>query len=105
MTNLLLNALDAVAAEKGRVELASRVSKDGRGVVISVADNGPGVPQEDMDSIFDPFFSTKDVGQGTGLGLAVVYGLVHEMGGAIEVMNRGGAVFTIRFPVLDQSGA
>ena len=103
LTNLLLNALDAVEPDLGRVELKSRLAADGREVLISVSDNGTGIPPENMDLIFDPFFSTKEVGRGSGLGLAVVYGLIHEMGGAIEVKNRGGAVFTMRFQVLDLS--
>ena len=103
LTNLLLNALDAVEPEKGRVQLSGRLSKDKAQVVISVADNGPGVPPEDMALIFDPFFSTKDVGKGSGLGLAVVYGLIHDLGGTIEVQNNGGAVFIVRFPVLENS--
>ena len=105
LTNLLLNALDAVEPEKGLVKLSGRLSQDHRRVVISVADDGPGVPPENLDLIFDPFFSTKDVGKGSGLGLAVAYGLIHDMGGSIEVQNSGGAVFIVRFPVLDEMGA
>jgi signal transduction histidine kinase len=66
--------------------------------VLSVCDNGPGVPPDVLESIFDPFFSTKDVGKGTGLGLAVVYGIIKDMGGSIDVSAGAGARFVVRFP-------
>lgn len=73
----------------------------GRYVRLSVLDNGPGVPAEIMDRIFDPFFTTKKLGEGTGLGLAVVHGIVTSHGGAIVVENgpAGGAGFYAYFPV------
>ena len=69
---------------------------------LTVADNGPGVAPEHLDRVFDPFFTTKDVGKGTGLGLAVVYSLVRDLDGAVEVENdevNGGAVFRVRLPL------
>ncbi|BDQ35490.1 c-type heme family protein [Pseudodesulfovibrio portus] len=105
IANLLKNALDAVVSETGRIEVGAELDAKAGMVVLRVADNGPGVPEEHLKSLFDPFFSTKEVGEGTGLGLAVVYGLVQEMGGAIRVGNHGGAVFEIRLPVDEtQSG-
>jgi signal transduction histidine kinase len=65
-------------------------------VILTIADNGPGIPEGNLPRVFDPFFSTKAVGRGTGLGLAVVYGLVRDLGGTIDVESRDGAVFTIR---------
>jgi two-component system NtrC family sensor kinase len=100
LTNLLLNSLDAVEEDKGRVLIKSGLDRTRGEAIIVVADNGPGIAEEALGSIFDPFFSTKDVGQGTGLGLAVVYGLIHDMQGGIEVVNQGGAVFTLRFPLM-----
>lgn len=99
LTNLLNNALDAVAPDEGRITV--EVARDGRGggVAIRIADNGHGVSGENAKKLFDPFFTTKEIGKGTGLGLAVVYGLVQEMGGSIDVHNDGGAVFTVRLPV------
>lgn len=69
-------------------------------VRISVLDNGPGIPQEILDRVFDPFFSTKETGQGTGLGLAVSARLIEAMGGMIGVdsMEEGGACFSIVLP-------
>jgi signal transduction histidine kinase len=69
-------------------------------VRISVLDNGPGIPQEILDRVFDPFFSTKETGQGTGLGLAVSARLIEAMGGTITVNSaeEGGACFSIVLP-------
>jgi C4-dicarboxylate-specific signal transduction histidine kinase len=75
------------------------VKEESGEVVLSIADNGPGIPTEYLSRVFDPFFTTKEVGKGTGLGLAVVYGLVRDLGGRMEVENRQGAIFTIFFRV------
>jgi C4-dicarboxylate-specific signal transduction histidine kinase len=71
-----------------------------RVVVLTVEDNGPGIPAEHLEEIFDPFFTTKEPGKGTGLGLALSAQLVEGMGGEITAANRteGGAVFSIRLP-------
>ena len=71
-------------------------------VRLTVADDGPGIPGDVLPRIFEPFFTTKAVGQGTGLGLAVVHGLVGQVGGAIEINGEGGARFDIMIPILDQ---
>ena len=72
------------------------------GVLLFVADSGPGVPPGDRDKIFDPFYTTKEPGQGTGLGLAIVARTVDEMGGLIWVTQarEGGAAFKLFFPVV-----
>jgi signal transduction histidine kinase len=108
LSNIVLNALDAVAdsppppnGEDRNVRIALRPAEGGM-LEIAVADNGPGIAPEHLDRVFDPFFTTKGVGKGTGLGLAVVYGLVHELGGRISASNdpeKGGAVFTVLLPV------
>ncbi len=69
-------------------------------VVITVWDNGPGLPEGDEEKIFDPFYTTKAPGEGTGLGLSICAQLVESMGGRIEARNspEGGAVFTVRLP-------
>ena len=101
LINLLNNALFAVSehhgSSGGRVRVAAG-SDDGAGVVISVSDNGPGIPAADLEKIFTPFYTTKPVGQGTGLGLSICYGIVEEMGGVLEVSSEPGqgATFKIR---------
>ncbi|MCY1543289.1 Sensor protein ZraS [compost metagenome] len=64
-----------------------------------MADSGGGIAVEHLGSVFEPFFTTKPVGQGLGLGLAVSYGIVRELGGSLEVVNGPtGAVFTLKLP-------
>jgi len=97
LVNLIVNAADALGKTGGTITIRS--AKAAGGVVLEVADNGCGINSENLNKIFDPFFSTKGH-EGTGLGLAVVWGIVNEHGGAIEVAsNTGrGTVFTIRLP-------
>jgi len=73
----------------------------GLGVLISVKDNGPGIPQKVLDKIFQPFFTTKPTGQGTGLGLSLSYDIVKAHGGELKVETKEGegAEFTIVLPV------
>lgn len=107
LTNLLNNALDALEGLDGQGRVTIRTAYDPqRGeIMLQVADNGPGIPPEQLGRIFDPFFTTKEVGKGTGLGLAVVYGLVQEAGGRIEVTSHDGAVFSMHFPVAGNGDA
>jgi len=74
-----------------------------RGVLISVADNGPGIPQKVLDKIFQPFFTTKPTGQGTGLGLSLAYDIVKAHGGELKVETREneGSIFTIMLPAIN----
>jgi signal transduction histidine kinase len=87
-----------VAPETGRISLTAAATADRQHVTLTVADNGPGIPPADRPHIFDPFFTTKDAGRGSGLGLAVAYGLMRDMGGAIDVRSDNGAVFTLTLP-------
>lgn len=98
VSNLVINALHAVAERSGEIKV--RVKSAQEGVVIVVEDNGPGVAAQDAPHIFDPFYTTKAVGAGTGLGLAVVYGLVHDVGGEVGVQrsDMGGARFYVVLP-------
>ncbi|MFW6331381.1 MAG: DUF1206 domain-containing protein, partial [Gemmatimonadota bacterium] len=89
LSNLLLNALDAAPADTGRIILSAVAETDGA-LRISVEDNGPGIPHEHMDRIFDPFFTTKEVGKGTGLGLAVIYGLLAVEAARMALSGAGG---------------
>ena len=99
--NLLINAEHAIKSrgESGRIELATTATDDN--VVVTVRDTGTGIAADVLPRIFDPYFTTKEVGQGTGLGLAITYGIVQEHGGTIAVENApgGGALFRITFPV------
>jgi PAS domain S-box-containing protein len=103
--NLLTNALDAMP-EGGR--LTVRTEPDSQGVRLRITDTGVGIPDALRARIFEPFFSTRPVGEGTGLGLAVSLGIVQEHGGHIEVESTVGAgsTFTISLPVepLPQAG-
>ncbi len=108
ISNLVINALDAVAAQSGEIRV--RVVDAGSGMIaLQVDDNGPGVAVEDAAHIFDPFFSTKEIGAGTGLGLTVLYGMVSDVGGKVEVDRSpelGGARFTVLVPAAnDAAGA
>ncbi len=79
--NLFMNARDAMP-KGGWLSVSTRV--DGRRLVIEVGDTGSGIPAEHLARIYDPFFSTKVIGQGTGLGLSITYGIVREHEGAIQ---------------------
>jgi C4-dicarboxylate-specific signal transduction histidine kinase len=95
--NLLLNALDALDGA-GKVEIRVQVSPDDKTVVLSVLDDGPGIAPSIEHTLFDPFTTTKAVGKGTGLGLAVTHAIVDALQGTIEARNRpeGGACFEVR---------
>jgi signal transduction histidine kinase len=96
-TNLLDNALDAVPVG-GRVELRTRPTGDG--IEVELRDNGPGIPREILDRIWEPFFTTKGVGQGTGLGLDIARRIVERQhGGTLGVTSSPGDTrFTVRLP-------
>ena len=82
--NLLMNARQAMNG-KGLIEISTRLLKEERQVEIVFRDNGSGIAPEIMGRIFDPFFSTKKTGEGTGLGLSVSYGIIQDHGGDIRV--------------------
>ncbi|MDI6727691.1 MAG: ATP-binding protein [Thermodesulfovibrionales bacterium] len=100
--NLLINAADAME-EKGKITISSRMIEDGadRFVEIEFTDTGPGIPEEIRSKVFEPFFTTKPAGKGTGLGLAVSYGIIKKHEGQIFVKSEPGhgASFFIRLPV------
>ncbi|HPC83231.1 MAG TPA: PAS domain S-box protein [Thermoanaerobaculaceae bacterium] len=112
LVNLCVNARDAMPdggvlrIETWHVEIdaesAVRVpgARPGTYVVLAVADTGCGIPQENLDRVFEPFFTTKEVGKGTGLGLAMVYGIVKQHGGFVEVQSEPGkgTVFRVFLP-------
>ena len=91
MLNLINNAIDAMEQSGGIVHVSTKLSRlEKDHIVITVEDDGPGIPEVNLPRIFDPFFTTKPVGRGTGLGLSICYGIVQKMGGKIDVSSRVG---------------
>jgi signal transduction histidine kinase len=98
--NLIDNALDAIP-DAGRVDI--RATRDRKRVVVRIADNGPGIPDEIRDRIFDPFFTTKPVGRGMGLGLDIVRRLVRHNDGDVTVESRPGRTeFSVALPAVQK---
>jgi signal transduction histidine kinase len=100
LLNLLFNALDA-QPRGGEVRISARFDRANPSdpqLVLTVADNGSGLPQSVGERIFEPFFSTKE--SGLGLGLSICRRIVESHGGTLTAANRltGGAIFTLRFP-------
>ncbi|MBL7139925.1 MAG: GAF domain-containing protein [Planctomycetes bacterium] len=101
--NLVKNAVEA-SPRGGRVRVGARCTDDT--LVIEVADSGPGLPADVLAHLFEPFYSRKALGKGTGLGLVISRDLVAKQGGSLTAANRdaGGAVFTVRVPLAPGSG-
>jgi len=104
LLNLFNNAIDAILAKHGskggQLSIETKPNVNGK-VAIIIRDNGCGISPENQKKIFSPFFTTKPVGQGTGLGLSVCYGIIESMGGVMEVESEEGVgtTFTITLPV------
>jgi signal transduction histidine kinase/CheY-like chemotaxis protein len=119
VVNLIQNAEAAITARRegrpsnvamparasGEIVVTTRLEGEPDRILVEVADNGTGLKEEDLTRVFEPFFTTREVGKGTGLGLSVCFGIVREHGGHIRAHNRdtGGAVFTIELPVMAES--
>ena len=116
--NLVTNAWQSLPGQQGVITVGTTIVDvsggilakgtalpAGRYVQLEVSDNGSGIPPELVGRIFEPFFTTKDPGKGTGLGLAVVHGVVRRHDGAIDVRNNegGGATFRVLFPMVMDS--
>lgn len=107
--NLLMNSIDAIHTTPnpksrktlGRIFINADYLPATREVQVVVADSGEGIREEDLDKVFEPFFSTKEVGAGTGLGLAVVYGIITDQGGTIEIESSWakGTAVTFTLPI------
>jgi signal transduction histidine kinase len=102
MLNMLLNATHAIVNRPGKIEITTRKADDTVEIVIS--DTGVGIPEEYLSRVFDPFFTTKEQTKGTGLGLAVSYGIIKKHGGTISVSSKvgEGTTFTVRLPINGQ---
>ncbi|BCS52150.1 two-component sensor histidine kinase [Geobacter sp. SVR] len=103
LLNIIMNALQAMEDQGGELLLRTMVSGADRLCVI-IRDNGPGIPPEVLENIFTPYFTTKEIGEGTGLGLFVSRQLVEELGGRIEVSSSvgKGAEFTVTLPLQEK---
>lgn len=98
-TNLIDNALDAMEVTENRI-LEIKTERDKEFVKVSIIDNGPGIPDDIKNNIFDPFFSTKEIGKGTGLGLDVVMRIVKQHRGSIRANSVPGKTeFVVCFPI------
>src|SRR5438445_268547 len=100
--NLLLNAEQAIleAMPSGRIVLRARLRPDGRAILAQIVDDGPGIPPDALPRVFEPFYTTKTVGMGTGLGLSVSYGIVQQHGGRLSVESRPReTTFTLELPI------
>jgi two-component system NtrC family sensor kinase len=97
--NLINNALDAMEAKGGTLTIDSRLENSR--ILVEVSDTGMGIPESNLNRIFDPFYTTKPVGKGTGLGLSICYGIIDKMGGKIEVRSAvgQGTTFAVYLPV------
>jgi signal transduction histidine kinase len=104
LLNLVINARDAVESEGGRITV--RVEHTAARAVLEVADDGPGIPPEAREHLFEPFFTLRRQGRGSGLGLAVVYSIVSAHDGEVDVLSAPGegARFIVRLPLGEVSG-
>ncbi|MBU4345613.1 MAG: ATP-binding protein [Desulfobacteraceae bacterium] len=99
--NIIKNGIQAVEGKKGLISLSTRFDNDTRQVVFECEDNGPGIPKSHRQDIFKPFFTTKELGKGTGLGLYICHEIIRKHGGTItvEYSDKQGSKFVISLPV------
>lgn len=108
LLNLTINAVQAISSPPGSVSISAEQDADKRNAVITVADTGTGIEEKNLQQIFDPFFTTKNAEDGTGLGLAVVYGIIEKLNGSIRVESElgKGSKFIVELPLhIDQTEA
>ncbi|MBQ0037622.1 MAG: HAMP domain-containing histidine kinase [Clostridiales bacterium] len=103
LLNLVINAFQAMENEGGTMTIAT--AQEGKDIVFTVKDTGPGIRPEYLPQLFDPFFTTKEMGRGTGLGLAIVQRIAQEHGGMVTVKSEvgHGASFTVTLPADQQT--
>jgi signal transduction histidine kinase/ActR/RegA family two-component response regulator len=102
--NLLINAEMEMELAHGKGKLVIRTEQLDNTIRISFKDDGPGIAEENLEKIFDPFFSTREIGKGTGLGLSICHGIVTEHGGRIWAESKlgKGATFIVELPVVTE---
>jgi two-component system, NtrC family, sensor kinase len=100
LLNLLMNAVQAIKETPGEIRIAAATDPGKHEAIITIEDTGMGIPKDELDRVFDPFYTTKEVGVGTGLGLSIVYGIIEKHHGHIGVDSKEGegTRFTIRMP-------
>lgn len=101
--NLIQNAAQAIGAESGHIRILA--TTDHAWLELTIEDSGPGIPDNQLQQIFTPFFTTKPVGKGTGLGLPICQSIIHQHQGTLSVARSalGGAAFVLRLPALEAS--
>ena len=105
LLNLITNARDAIEEKgSGVIEFKTELSDDSKSVIVKISDTGAGISKANIENIFNPFFTTKDVGKGTGLGLSISYGIIRSHHGTIAVTSKEGegTTFTIKLPACEE---
>lgn len=99
--NILANAIQAIQPDEGTITIATRLHEEKDQISVTIQDTGGGIPEDIQDKIFEPFYTTKDVGKGTGLGLSISYSIVQDHNGEIEVKSKKGVgtQFVIYLPL------
>ncbi|MEJ2220900.1 MAG: ATP-binding protein, partial [Desulfobacterales bacterium] len=109
--NLLINARDAIddrwqsqPSQKGNKKITLKTRSAVRDITVEISDTGGGIPRPILERIFEPFYTTKKVGQGTGLGLSISYGIIKDCKGSIRAVSHKneGASFIIKFPIAEE---
>ncbi len=102
--NIVLNAAEAMDGN-GVLTLSTSLNRDETYIDVKFSDTGHGIKEEDKKRLFEPFFSTKEIGKGTGLGLAISYSIIQKHQGSIEVKSETekGSTFTVKLPIMRQS--
>ena len=99
--NIIENALDALRESEGERTLRIKTMREDGCAIVEVTDSGPGIPSENIDKIFEPMYTTKKVGEGTGLGLNIVYNTMKEHKGDVQCSSKPGeTTFRLRMPVV-----
>ncbi|MGI9504701.1 MAG: sensor histidine kinase, partial [Geminicoccaceae bacterium] len=99
LTNIIVNATQA-QTDGGQIDIRLENVNENQFVQIEIKDDGPGMDRETLNHVFEPFYTTKDVGEGTGLGMSIAYGIITEHGGQISVESQpgSGTIFRILLP-------